>query len=70
MMDMDELEEKIDRLHFDPSNINITGPYRKLNKIRNETRVLSVSESCIHTVLWYLYWFGSLADIHCKLLNQ
>lgn len=43
MMDMDELENKIDQLHFDPSNINITGPYIKLNKIRNETRILSVS---------------------------
>jgi len=42
MMDMDDLERKIDDLHFDPSNVNITGPYRKLNEIRNQTKVLSV----------------------------
>ncbi|XP_053394147.1 laminin subunit alpha-2-like isoform X2 [Mercenaria mercenaria] len=41
MSDMDELDNMISTLPFDPSNVNISAPYRKLNFIRNETRILS-----------------------------
>ncbi|XP_052775570.1 laminin subunit alpha-2-like [Mya arenaria] len=41
MIDMDELEAMLRRLKFDPSNVNISAPIRKLNLIRNETRILS-----------------------------
>ncbi|KAL4235534.1 Laminin subunit alpha-2 [Mactra antiquata] len=62
MMDMDDLEFMIETLPFDPSNVNVSVPYKKLNMIRNETKILS-SEGAIENT-------NKLAEDGSKLLRD
>ena len=48
MQDMDYLENKTSHWKFDPNNVNIVLPVKKLNKIRQDTQDLTVSLTLYH----------------------